>query len=194
MLERVQDRSWLRALDADAAIRLHGGQKALAQWSIVDDYHTILDLRCQDARLLQYFLQRFSLRACGIADTVEKARALRGDAPDAEIFSARREDIPWRSGSFDEVFYQLPKNAVKAEMPFMQEAARVLKQGGQLLIALEGWPEIVRRAASAAGLTDTEPQNAPQTLLKCMENAGLSDVSYRMAQPFIGVAIGWKRA
>ena len=192
MLERVQDRSWLQTLHT-GGIRLHGAQRALAQWAIVDDYNTILDLHGQDTRLLQYFAQKFSLRACGIADHVEQARALRREAPEAEIFCARKEDIPWRSESFDCVFYQVKAHEAERNPAFLQEAARVLKPGGQMLIAVQGLPDGLCRLAAAAGLTETDAQMNTRALLQAMEQAGLADVSYRMVQPLVGVAMGWKR-
>ena len=174
-------------------MRLHGAQKALAQWAIVDDYDTILDLHCQDTRLLRYFSYRFSLRACGIADDVERARALRGEAPEAEIFCARREDIPWRSGSFDSVFYQVKKTDAGFDPAFLQEALRVLKPGGQLLIAIQGLPELAGRVLRGMGLT-AEAGVTTRGILRAMEEAGFADVSCRMALPLVGVAIGRKHA
>ena len=130
MLERVQERSWLHALGLQDRTHLRGAQKALAQWAIVDDYNNILDLSCQDTRLLRFLSQKYSLRACGIADDPEHARALRLELPDAEIFCARKEDIPWRDQAFDAVFYQMKKNAPAFDGTFLREAARVLKPGG----------------------------------------------------------------
>lgn len=193
MLERVQGRSVLGTLSADAGIHLHGAQKALADWAIVDDFNDILDLHCQDTQLLRYLSQKFSLRACGIADSSEHARQLREEAPDAEIFCARINDIPWRSEAFDTVFYQLKKNDAEADLSFLQEAARVLKPGGQMIIAIEGLPEALCAPLSALGIMEQEERITPRKVLTSMENAGLSDVSYRFAQPFVGVAIGWKR-
>ena len=126
MLERVQERSWLHALGLQDRTHLRGAQKALAQWAIVDDYNNILDLSCQDTRLLRFLSQKYSLRACGIADDPEHARALRLELPDAEIFCARKEDIPWRDQAFDAVFYQMKKNAPVFDGTFLREAARVL--------------------------------------------------------------------
>ena len=80
MLERVQERSWLHALGLQDRTHLRGAQKALAQWAIVDDYNNILDLSCQDTRLLRFLSQKYSLRACGIADDPEHARAAVGAA------------------------------------------------------------------------------------------------------------------
>ncbi len=194
MLERIQERSVVHSLEEKTGMSLHGAQKALARWAIVDDYNNILDLHCQDAHLLRYFSQKFDLRACGITDDPERAKALRLSVPTAEIFCARITDIPWRSEAFDTVFYQIKKSEPMPDLSFLQEAARVLKPGGQLIIALQGLPEMLRRAASVVGMMDCDGCVTPHTLLQGLEKAGLSDVSYRLAQPFIGIIMGWKRA
>ena len=44
-----------------AAIREYiEAQKALAQWAIEDDYNNILDLSCQDTRLLRFLSHKYS--------------------------------------------------------------------------------------------------------------------------------------
>ena len=93
MLERVQERSWLHAMGLQERTHLRGAQKALAQWAIVDDYNNILDLSCQDTRLLRFLSQKYSLRACGIADDPElrarcgwSCRTRRSSAPARRIF------------------------------------------------------------------------------------------------------------
>lgn len=193
MLDRVQERSWKRALGVDAGLRLRGAQRALAQWAIVDDYNSVLDLRCKDARLLKYLSQKFSLRACGMADDAADARMLREVLPEAEIFCARPEDIPWREACFDAVLCQLNKAEDGADHSFLQEAMRVLKPNGQLLIALEGLPEPLCCAVDFMGMASMEGRVKPRDLMRGMEDAGFEDISYRTVRPMVGLAMGWKR-
>lgn len=189
MLERVQDRSLLNTLMPANEERLHGAARALAQWAIVDDYDNVLDLQCGDGKLLNYLSRRFSLRACGIAENPEQARQLRQKMPDAEVFCARKEDIPWRSNAFNAVFYQM-KNEQQDES-FLQEVLRVLKPGGQVLIALSSIPQALRSVAGVLGLAD-EGKTSHAQLLSWMERAGLKDVSWRLTGPVTGVAMGFK--
>lgn len=189
MLERVQDRSLLGMLSLETEERLHGAAKALAQWAIVDDYDNILDLDCGDGKLLHYLSRHYSLRACGIAANPEHARQLRLKMPDAEVFHARKEDIPWRSNAFNAVFYQMKNDQQDGD--FLQEVLRVLKPGGQVLISLSSMPHVLHDVASVLGLANEDSISHVQ-LLSWMENAGLKDVSWRLTSPVTGVAMGFK--
>lgn len=189
MLERVQDRSLFGVLSLDSEERLHGAAKALAQWAIVDDYDNILDLDCGDGKLLHYLSRRYSLRVCGIAQDPEHARNLRQRMPDAEVFHARKEDIPWRSNAFNAVFYQMKND--QQDGAFLQEVLRVLKPGGQVLISLSSMPQVLHGVASVFGFANEDSTNHVQ-LLSWMEKAGLKDVSWRLTGPVTGVAMGFK--
>ena len=191
MLERIQDRSLLHMLHPEDTVILHGASKALAQWAIVDDYDQVLDLSCGNGKLLRYLSHKYSLRACGVTETPEQARSLREMLPDAEVFYARKEDIPWRNGAFHAVFCQINNADEQENGAFLKEVVRVLKPGGQVLIALHGLLGVMGSMTNLVGLTDTDYIRHAQ-LMQWMEKAGLKDVSWRMAGPFTGVAMGWK--
>ena len=194
MLERVQERSGLRFWDGVLnGVQLHGAQKALAQWAIVDDYNAVLDLSCGSGRLLRALSHRYSLRACGIAGDDAAARLTRSSLPNAEILCARWESLPWRDGSFDAVFCQIQKTNMPSDPGFLREALRVLKPDGQLLIAVRGMPEAFCALREALGDGGETGRVRPRELMTAMEAAGFDDVSYRIAQPWIGIAMGWKR-
>ena len=192
MLERVQDGSLLGGIIRDREVYLHGACKALAQWAIVDDYDNILDLSCEDGKLLHYRTRRFSLRACGVSGDGETARRIRSLLPDAEVFPARKEDIPWRGETFNAVFYQMKNDEQTQENgAFLREVVRVLKPGGQLLISLRGLPGVLTAIGSVAGMCEDAGIRRTQ-LLRWMEEAGLKDVSWRIAGPLTGIAMGFK--
>ena len=191
MLERIQDRSLLHRFNPESPFALYGASKALAEWAIVDDYDHILDLSCGSGKLLHYLSQKYCLRACGIAESPEQARALHDMLPEAEVLSASKENMPWRSNAFNTVFYQMDAVDPAERGDFLQEIVRVLKPGGQVLISLHALPDLVGSIARAMGFSDDKSTKHTK-LLHWMEAAGLSDVSWRATGPMTGIAMGWK--
>lgn len=191
MLERIQDRSLLRKFNLESPFALHGASKALAEWAIVDDYDYVLDLSCGDGKLLHYLSQKYYLRACGIAETLEQAHALHDMLPEAEVLSASKEDMPWRSDAFNTVFYQMDANDDAEHGDFLQEVVRVLKPGGQVLISLHALPDFIGNMARSIGFANNRSMKHTK-LLQRMEAAGLNDVSWRTTGPMTGIAMGWK--
>ena len=75
----------------------------------------------------------------------------------------------------------------------LTEAFRVIKGGGQMMIAVTGIPEALRRVADFLGITRNNNSMDPRGIMIAMENAGFTDVSFRNVFPFVGLAMGWKR-
>lgn len=192
MLQRVQEKTILRGLSLESGVSLRGALKALFQWAIVDDYDTILDLDCEDTALLRAMANQYSLRACGICTDAERAKSLRMSMPEAEICCARRQDIPWRDQTFNTVLYYMKNSQQQEEGAFLRETLRVLKPGGQLLIAARWTPSAVKSALCALGLADEDDGLNRERLLSRMEESGLRDVSWRVTSPLYAVAMGWK--
>ena len=75
----------------------------------------------------------------------------------------------------------------------LSEAFRVIKGGGQMMIAVTGIPASLRRLGAFLGVTRRKNDTDPRRIMLAMESAGFSDVSFRNVFPFVGLAMGWKR-
>lgn len=192
MLNRVQDKLLLRGNVSGMHFLAAGPQKSLLQWALADDYSAVLDMSCNNTSLLQALNWRYCVRSCGIAETTEKARLLRQDCPDAEIFAARTEDIPWKNETFDVAFLEVHQTENVLNAKTLAEANRVLKKGGQMLIALEGMPEWIQKTMSFLGLKDMDETLTRISLLNEMSQAGFRDITWRRTGATVGIAIGWK--
>ena len=193
MLERTQERSGFHIAGSGNILHLNSAQRALAQWAVVDDYQSVLDLNCGDGRLLRYLKQRFALRICGISDNHEHALCLRSRLPDAEVIISHDHTFPWQADSFDTVFFQPDLETEADKYSVLRETMRVLKPNGQLLIATGSISVCSMLSLKIFPNTLQERCNHMRTFLTLMENAGYQEVSCRLAGPFMGIAMGWKR-
>lgn len=192
MLNRTHDSSWMGTLRALEGVHLSGVERAMTQWATVDDYDSILQLDCENTNLLRYFTQKFVLRAYGTCNSSDIAQQLRQENNDAEIVFTGNENTSILSDSIDTVFYKTNwKKRMNIES--LSEAFRVVKGGGQMMIAVTGIPEVLHRIGRLLGVTRQRNEMDPRNIMIAMENAGFTDVSFRNVLPFVGLAMGWKR-
>lgn len=158
--------------------RMNAQMRACAAWASLEEHDKILDMSCGEGALLANLSGRYRLTICGMCDTPEQARAVRERLEDADVISARLEDIPWRDNTFDAVL--LPTPLRKEARRALEEALRVLRMGGQMVLAAPLW--------HMRG--DGEPRR--RELMRLMQETGFEEVSFRAAG-FSGVIVGWKR-
>ncbi len=156
-------------------------QKAIVHWAKVDDYAAILDMDCTNGQLLQYYLKRYRLRACGMAsDTTELDSSQNLLQNAAEVLKADKYDIPWLSESFDSVFMTRPiYNAAQTET-IIKEAKRVMKPGAQFVIAVPGLHLPSRFGMMSERRNNSYPYN-PYYLMDILHQEGFMDVSMRLS-------------
>ena len=122
--------------------RLTPFMRACALWATLEEHDKILDMACGSGALLSFLNDRYRLTLCGMCDSPEQARAVRQRLEDADVISARLEDIPWRGEIFHAVL--LPVLLRGEEMrQALSEAYRVLRYGGRffcLEFSTTTWP------------------------------------------------------
>ncbi|MDI9520732.1 MAG: class I SAM-dependent methyltransferase [Bacillota bacterium] len=157
-------------------------QKALVHWAKVDDYTAVLDMDCSNGKLLEYYLNRYHLRACGISSSAEELNASQTLLNNkAEVLRADKHDIPFRSSSFDNVFISEPFYDLNRFTEVFDEVKRVIKPGGQVVIAVAGHHLLSRighRFKNRSGIQS--PEN-PFHLMQLLHRHGFTDVSMRLS-------------
>lgn len=151
---------------------------ACAAWATLEEHDKVLDLSCGNGQLLRHLNCRMRLTLCGLCETPEQARAVRESLMDADAVPGRMDDIPWRDLNFDAVLLSEPLPQDDARR-VLAEALRVLRVGGQLVLAVPFF------RARDSGLSSRE-------IMRLMQETGYHEVS-RRADLGGSVIVGWKK-
>ena len=158
--------------------RLTAAGRVCAAWATLEEHDKVLDMVCGEGALLQRLDTQYRLQLCGMCESSEQAKAVRGTLTEADVIPGRMDDIPWRDNTFHAVFLPVSLSA-PAEQQALREAFRVLRAGGQLLASVSMLPVRGNDRMNYRGV------------MRAMQEAGFVNVSCRTSG-LQGVAIGWK--
>lgn len=179
VLTKTPSLSGLRYNAAPTRRSLTAGMRACAAWAAIEEHDKILDMACGGGALLRYLNGRYRLTLCGMCDSPEQARIVREEMTDADVVPASLSDIPWRNETFDIALLPSPPRS-GALRPALEEACRVLKTGGQLVMA----QSLLRmRGEGEGGLREA---------MRLMQEIGFREVTLRL-NGLTAVALGWKK-
>jgi len=95
---------------------------------------SVLDVGCGAGASLAFLCERYGCAAAGI-DCAEKAVATaRALLPHVQILQADAQSLPFPAGSFDAVLMECSLSLFADPQKALEEARRVLRQGGRLAI------------------------------------------------------------
>ncbi len=198
MLSKAENHATLPKPSVTVKGRMTPTMHALAQWAAIDTGDKVLDMACGNGALLRMISQQIECTLCGIASSVEQYRSVRAMLPDADVLFAQPEDIPWRENSFDVVMCGLPFYAMEDPGKVLKEALRVLKPGGQFLLATTWYPaplrQLVNRFSGSWDETQSPMLYGKHEMLATLEAIGFHNVTWRAADMRLGITIGWKKA
>ena len=191
MQTRLEMQSRATAYIGGWRIPLTGPQRAAVDWALVDDHQALLDLSCADGHLLQYYTQRYQLRACGVCYDAQQAQKTRDSLPAAEIMYSPSADIPWQENSFDRVLLTETLPVFGHPLDLLRETIRVLKPGGMLVAIVHCLPYQKTLLMPFSGAGKDIPLKRCQ-MLEALEAQGFEDVSLRQSRMVYAALIAHK--
>ena len=186
MIIKEQAASGRRDWELSVHPRLSGREKCALRWAAVEDYDRVLDMECSGGALLIALKDSLRIRACGMTRETGEADEIMEIIDGSDIIMASPGDIPFRTGSFDEVFVTRNVGENMNEQG-VSEAARVLRPGGQLIVSCSLFP---RAAAFFRGESEPEPDR--HTLMRRLQEHDFKHISFRRSG-MRGVITAWKK-
>jgi len=176
--------------------RMSAGERGLLQFAIIDDEDRLLHIACSKGTLLRELLRKYHCEACGTTNNLEDLRHARQTLPDSDIIYAQPDEIPWRDESFSVIMCNAAYNQVDDPGKMLEESMRVLKPGGQILIALTWYPTpiagVINYFTGQAGTESPIYCYSKQEAIASLEAMGFESVTWHSNELGSSVVIGWK--
>lgn len=159
--------------------RLNAALKAVLQWADIDDHQVVLDADCVNESLLNHISRQHRVQSYGLLTQPDNHLTGSAYVHNAETLYASRLDLPWKDNKFDKALVTLPLRKGRETEQFIKELYRVLKPGGQLLIAVMQSP--IARFLSAKFMKKSSGYvlDSAHDVMHILNNIGFVDSSAR---------------
>ena len=197
-MTRVQAHELQNEAAVAVSPKLAALERSMLTWAMIERGDKVLDMSPRYGTLLGYVARHMECEICGLSGDMENVKQVRTRLKNADILYSNTGDIPWRENSFHVIFMQRPKHAQDdAELEsLLTETLRVLKPGGQFLMAAVNYPTPFRQIANVLQGGGSEMEQAlfgsKERWLVVMRAAGYRGVTWQQFDFTRGIAIGWK--
>ena len=141
MISRAQEKTLSGEIVVKRQQKLSALDKAMLKWAVVDPEDKVLDADIGSGLMAEYLRRNMQCEVCGVSDNMESVRAARSRLQNCDIVYAAPGDIPWLEEAFDTVLMKFGGEEQLVFHRMLSEAARVLRPGGQLILA----PHVIPR-------------------------------------------------
>lgn len=170
--------------------------KRAQQLAVLYPQDMLLDIAGGDGELLRRIAHNNpEVGLAGICATPQLARTARYRVAEADIMYAELDDFPWLNQSFDVVLCLLSVTVMQDLPTTASEVFRVLKPGGQFLLATPWLPGPLRELANRLLVDGTEESAAilsTSQVYDCLEQAGFVSVSSLRIAGLRSIVVSWK--
>jgi ubiquinone/menaquinone biosynthesis C-methylase UbiE len=120
-------------------------KQKLLEFCEVSDGDSVLDVGCGNGRLVHEISLKVAIKAHGIDIAPKMVEVCREKYPDIDFQVTSGEDLPFSDGSLDMVTICWVLHHLNNPVNFFNEAHRVLRPGGMLVVGEPWLPIIVRQ-------------------------------------------------
>lgn len=194
MITRMQSKTLRRTVPVSTEAKLSALEKSMLRWVVVDPDDRLLDANIGNGMMAEYLRRNMQCEVCGVSDRMEEVRYARSLLRSCDIVYAPAGDIPWREDAFDTVLMKLDREEDELLERLFEEAKRVLKPGGQLILGASSYPAVM---SAVAGLFSDGSAEDRRFFRKDFAEQLLQDLSYQnitwqRTSFSTGVMVAWK--
>lgn len=166
-------------------------RKALLNLAVLYPGDALLDLCCIDGSILTAVEKRTQghVAVAGVCCSPEHTRQLRETMPEADLLYAEPDELLWGTGSMDVALCKPDMNFCRLLRQALAQAHRVLRPGGQLLLALRWRPPSI---PSQKEEDEVWRMPSPGQFMHQMKHAGFRQIQQVSAGWGWKILIGWK--
>lgn len=194
MITRMQSKTLRRTVPVSTEAKLSALEKSMLRWVVVDPDDRLLDANIGNGMMAEYLRRNMQCEVCGVSDRMEEVRYARSLLRSCDIVYAPAGDIPWREDAFDTVLMKLDREEEELLERLFEEAKRVLKPGGQLILGASSYPAVM---SAVVGLFSDGSAEDRRFFRKDFAEQLLQDLSYQnitwqRTSFSTGVMVAWK--
>ncbi len=190
MLQKTQSSALQTKVKVSFPNRLSAGERGLLQFAVIDDEDKTLHIACGHGTLLRELSKQHRCEMCGTTNDIEALRYARQTLTDADIIYAQPEEIPWHDESFTVLLCSSSFTDMTNPRHLLKESLRVLKPGGQMVIALPWYPAPISTVFNR--MEGSNYYYSKQEAIAALEVMGFESVTWHSNELGNCVVVGWK--
>jgi len=194
MITKVQSKTLSARIGVSREEKLSMLEKAMLKWVVVDPDDRLLDANVGAGMVAEYLRRNMQCEVCGVSECMEDVRYARSRLRSSDIVYAAGGEIPWRDNSFDTVLLKLDGGDPQHVVSRLEEVKRVLRPGGQLVLGVPCWPEIIADLLTKSAQERLEENHSysKKELTSMLEALSFAQLSWQRTGPGTGVMTAWK--
>jgi len=144
MTTRVQEKVCSQETLLARQPRISTLEKTMLRCAVFDPDDKVLDANVRTGNVADYLQRHMECEVCGISSDMEAIRTARARMYAGDFVYAAVGDIPWRDEAFDTILLHPTEGGMETLSKQLPECKRVLKPGGQLVLAFHCMPAPLR--------------------------------------------------